>query len=156
MVNEELTSLASSKGVKLDKDDGKDRAYTRLAKKSGADFDREFVEHMIDDHEKDIKMFEKAANDAKDTDIRSFASKHLADLKSHLQIAQNLRSSVMPTGREDETSGRGNLKNNSSSTTSPSSTSTNNTSSTNGTSSQSSGSNSSSSSSGSSSTKPKY
>lgn len=105
-VNQELMSLASSKGVTLDKDDGQDRAYKRLAKKSGADFDREFVEHMIDDHEKDIKMFEKASTDAKDMEVRNFAAKHLADLRSHLTQAQSLRASVMPTGRDSENSGR--------------------------------------------------
>jgi len=107
-VNQELMGIASSKGVKLDKDDAQDRTYRRLAKKSGSDFDREFIEHMIDDHEKCIKMFEKASNDAKDTEIRGFASKHLADLKDHLARAQSLRQTVMPTGREDDNSGRAN------------------------------------------------
>jgi len=105
-VNNELTSLAGQKNVKLDNDDDKDRAYKRLNKKSGADFDQEFVEHMIDEHEKDIKLFEKAAKDAKDSDLRAFASKHLDHLREHLQIAQGLRQSVMPTGRTDSSSGR--------------------------------------------------
>jgi putative membrane protein len=105
-VNQELMGIASSKGVKLDKDDGKDRTYNKLAKKSGADFDREFVEHMIDEHEKDIKLFEKASNDAKDSDIRGFASKHLGHLREHLQIVEGLRASVMPTGRDNNSSGR--------------------------------------------------
>lgn len=123
-VNQELMSLASSKGVALDKDDGQDRFYKRLSKKTGADFDREFVEHMIDDHEKDIKMFEKASNDAKDSDIRSFASKHVGHLREHLTQAQGLRASVMPTGREDDTSGRANLNTNSTTTTSTDATNT--------------------------------
>ena len=98
-VNSELMTLAKQKNVKLDTDDHKDRAYNRLNKKSGAEFDQEFVENMIDEHEKDIKMFEKAASDAKDAEVRSFASKHVSHLREHLQQAQNLRQSVMPTGR---------------------------------------------------------
>lgn len=105
-VNTELMSLASQKNVKLDLDDDKDRAYKRLNKKSGSEFDQEFVEHMIDEHEKDVKMFEKAASDAKDPELRSFASKHVSHLREHLQEAQSLRQSVMPTGRADDTSGR--------------------------------------------------
>jgi putative membrane protein len=112
-VNSELTTLAGQKNVKLDADDNKDRVYRRLSRASGAEFDEEFVEQMIDDHEKTIKMFEKASSDAKDPDIRSFASKHLGHLKEHLSQAQQLRSSLMPTGRENDTSGRA-------STTSPS------------------------------------
>lgn len=101
-VNEELMGIASQKNVKLDDDDDQDRSYKRLSKKSGMEFDREFVEHMIDEHEKDVKMFEKAAKDAKDSELRAFASKHVDDLREHLQQAQGLRQSVMPTGRTDD------------------------------------------------------
>ena len=105
-VNSELKSIASQKNVDLDIDDDKDRAYKRLNKQSGSEFDQEFVEHMIDAHEKDIKMYEKAASDAKDSEIRSFASKHVASLREHLQQAQSLQTSLMPTGRTDSSSGR--------------------------------------------------
>jgi putative membrane protein len=105
-VNSELMSLASQKNVKVDTDNDKDRTYKRLNKKSGSEFDQEFVEHMIDDHEKDIKMFEKAASDAKDPEVRAFASKHVSDLRAHLQQAEGLRQSLMPTGRMDDRSGR--------------------------------------------------
>jgi putative membrane protein len=105
-VNAELTSLASQKNVKVDTDDDKDRAYKRLNKKTGSEFDQEFVEHMIDEHEKDIKMFEKAANDAKDAEVRAFAAKHVDHLREHLQAAQSLRQTLMPTGRSDDSSGR--------------------------------------------------
>jgi putative membrane protein len=104
--NSELMSIASQKSVKVDTDDTKDRTYNRLNKKSGSEFDQEFVEHMIDEHEKDIKMFEKAASDAKDSEVRSFASKQVSNLRQHLQQAQSLRQTLMPTGRMDESSGR--------------------------------------------------
>ncbi|MEO5960890.1 MAG: DUF4142 domain-containing protein [Opitutaceae bacterium] len=104
-VNSELTTIASTKRVDLDKDEGQDRFYRRLSKKSGMDFDREFIEHMVDEHEKDVKMFDKASQDAKDADIRSFASKHVAHLREHLQQAQSLQQSSMATGRMDNSSG---------------------------------------------------
>lgn len=105
-VSSELTQIAGQKNVKLDKDDDHSRAYKRLSKKTGAEFDQEFVEHMVDDHERDVKMFEKAASDAKDPEIRSFAAKHVEHLRQHLQQAQSLRQTVMPTGRMDSSSGR--------------------------------------------------
>lgn len=101
MVATELDSLASQKNVKIDKDSDHDRAYKRLSKKTGAEFDQEFVEHMIDEHEKAVKMFDKAAKDAKDADIRSFASKHVEHLRDHLKTAEDLRQTIMPTGRSD-------------------------------------------------------
>lgn len=105
-VNTELKTLAGQKSLTLDAETDQDRTYKRLSKKSGAEFDQEFVEHMVDEHERDVKMFEKASDDAKDTDVRSFASKHVGHLREHLQQAQSLRQSVMPTGRMDDSSGR--------------------------------------------------
>jgi len=119
-VNSELMTIASQKNVKIDKDDDKDRTYKRLSKKSGSEFDAEFVETMIDEHEKDIKMFEKASTNAKDTEVRSFASTNVTHLRDHLQQAQNLRQSIMATGREDSSTSSGHST---SGTTSSSSTS---------------------------------
>lgn len=101
-VNDELKGIASAKGLKLESEDlGSDRAYKRLSKKTDMDFDREFVEHMIDSHEDSIKRFEKASADAKDTDIRAFAAKHVDHLREHLAKAETLRTTIMPTGRVD-------------------------------------------------------
>ncbi len=106
-VNQELATLAANKGVTLDnKGDKKDHTYNSLSKKSGMEFDRDFVDHMVSEHEKEIKAFNKVAKDAKDEDVRAFASKHVADLQNHLQIAQGLKASVQPTGRMDKNSGR--------------------------------------------------
>lgn len=114
-VNSQLLSLAESKNVKIDKEDNKeDRAYRRLNKASGSDFDREFVERMVDDHEKDIKLFEKAAKNAKDPEIRQFASSTLDHLRQHLTQVQQLQQSIVPTGREDSSSGRSGLSGSSS------------------------------------------
>lgn len=102
-VADDLKSLAARKNVTLDEEDlGSDRAHKRLSKKTGMDFDQEFVEHMVDQHESDVKMFEKAAEDSKDQDLRSFASKHVGALRQHLQQARSLRSSIMPTGRDSQ------------------------------------------------------
>lgn len=123
-VNSELMSIANTKNVKLDKDDStKDRSYRRLSKASGQDFDREFVEHMVDEHEKDIKMFEKAASNAKDPEVREFASKHIDHLRQHLAQAQQLQQSIVPTGRSDHDSWKSQSSTGSSSTTSSGNTS---------------------------------
>ncbi len=102
-VNQELVAIASTKQVQIDQDDRKDRAFRRLSSKSGEDFDREFIEQRIDHHEANIKLFEKAAQDAKDQELRSFASKHVGHLREHLQKAQSLQASLVPTGRTDST-----------------------------------------------------
>jgi putative membrane protein len=120
-VNSELMSLAGQKNLKIDSDDDQDRAYKRLNRKSGSEFDQEFVEHMIDAHEDAVKLFDKAAQDAKDPDVRAFATKHVDHLREHLQIAQGLKQSIIPTGRTDNNSGRSTTSSSTSSTGSNSS-----------------------------------
>jgi len=70
-----------------------DRTYRELASKSGSDFDHAYLKDMVDDHQKDVKMFQKEAKDAKDPDLRSFASAQVSTLQQHLERAQALTSS---------------------------------------------------------------
>jgi putative membrane protein len=101
--NDQLKQLASSKGVTLptDLDHSAKREMDRLSKLSGADFDREYMNHMVSDHKKDIKEFEKAAKSAKDPDIKNFASSTLPTLQSHLQLAQQTDAAIMAQGRSN-------------------------------------------------------
>jgi putative membrane protein len=71
-----------------------DRHYRSLSKKSGADFDKEYISLMVDEHKSDVKLFEKAAKDAKDPAVRAFASQHVAALQSHLDHANTLTKSA--------------------------------------------------------------
>jgi putative membrane protein len=108
-INSDLATLASEKGVMLDKDDGKDRAYNRLNRQTGAEFDQEFVEHMVEQHEDSIKRFEKASTNAKDMGVRSFASMQVNELRQHLLEAQALQSSVVAAGAGRQRSRSGSL-----------------------------------------------
>jgi|SoiMethySBSTD1v2_1073268.scaffolds.fasta_scaffold1065313_2 putative membrane protein len=94
--NEELKSLAGQKGVELpgEIEIGQKMAKEKLDRLSGAEFDKEFVQQMIKDHKKTIDMFEEASKDAKDSDVRSFASKTLPTLRGHLQQAEGLKGAV--------------------------------------------------------------
>lgn len=105
--NSQLMQLAQQKNVQVKQEDAtKDHMYKRLSKASGQQFDREFVQNQIRDHEKDIKMFEKEAKDAKDPDVRNFASQVLPKLREHLAMAQRLKQSIVPTGRSGANSWR--------------------------------------------------
>jgi putative membrane protein len=90
--NQELMALAASKGITL-KDDGDkaDHKSKKLSDKSGADFDKAYVKMMVDDHEEDVKLFEKEAEDGKDADLRAFASKTLPTLRDHLAQVKALK-----------------------------------------------------------------
>lgn len=94
--NEELKLIASSKGIDLptalDKKHQGD--VDKLAKLSGAQFDRAYMSHMVDDHKKDVADFKKASTSAKDSDVKGFASKTLPTLQEHLQLAQKTNDAV--------------------------------------------------------------
>jgi len=70
--------------------------YDRMSKMSGQNFDREFAKHMVEDHKKDIKEYEKEAkkNDA----AGAYAKEALPTLHKHLETAQSL-SGVATTGK---------------------------------------------------------
>lgn len=94
--NEELKALLQSKGVQLpaESDRSHDRDANRLGKLEGADFDREYMKHMVSDHEKDVKDFEKASRDARDADVKAWAAKTLPTLQQHLEQARATRDVV--------------------------------------------------------------
>jgi putative membrane protein len=67
------------------------REIESLAKRTGKEFDQEFVRNVgIKAHEKDIKKFEKARMDVKDAELRAWIDKTLPGLLQHLAQAQKL------------------------------------------------------------------
>ncbi|MEP7258134.1 MAG: DUF4142 domain-containing protein [Flavitalea sp.] len=94
--NEELKALAVSKNITLPATPGEEhqKNLDKLAEKSGKEFDKEYIEHMVSDHKEDIDAFEKASNECKDPEIKAFAAKTLPVLRSHLQTAESISKSI--------------------------------------------------------------
>jgi putative membrane protein len=97
--NDELMKLASSKGVDLSM--GKERRQKKiddkvadLSKKSGADFDKAYVDDMVKDHEKDVKEFKKQAETAKDEDLKKWAGQTLPTLEEHLKMIKDVQAKM--------------------------------------------------------------
>lgn len=89
---EEVKSLAEQKNAKLsEKTSWSDSSeMKKLSKKNGADFDKEYMRQMMKDHTADVKEFRKAADNAKDPDVKAWASKTLPVLEQHLQQARDI------------------------------------------------------------------
>ena len=94
--NDELKTLATNKGLALptELDQEHKDAAQHLSSLTGAAFDKSYMEHMVSDHEKDVKEFEKASKDAKDADIRNWAAKTLPTLQDHLKQAKDTQKKV--------------------------------------------------------------
>lgn len=90
--NEELKALAAQKNIALPATPGDEAQehINELAKHSGAEFDKEYMELMTKDHQEDIDLFSEAAEDAEDPEIKAFAAKTLPVLKNHHQMAEQI------------------------------------------------------------------
>jgi len=90
MANKQLMSALTASGIRpptamLDKDI---TTFNHLAKLSGAEFDKAYMKHMVEDHKHDVAAFEKEAKDGKDAKVKAFAEQTLPTLKEHLKLAQ--------------------------------------------------------------------
>lgn len=85
--NAELKTLAASKGVTLPDSVGKmhQMKLDKLSKLQGDEFDGAYVKDMVEDHEMDVKDFEKEGSKGSDTDVKAFVTKTLPVLKTHLE-----------------------------------------------------------------------
>jgi putative membrane protein len=94
--NTELKSIAGQKGIQLPSDLNSEQKseVDKLAKMSGAEFDKEYMSAMVKDHETDVKDFQTEASEGNDPEIKSFASKTLPILQGHLQMARDTATKV--------------------------------------------------------------
>jgi putative membrane protein len=90
--NQELMALAQAKNltVPAEMNEHRQKMEEALARKQGDNFDREYMRHMVNDHEKAVQLFSKEAQDGKDPALKDFAAKTLPTLQEHLQMARDL------------------------------------------------------------------
>jgi putative membrane protein len=89
--NEKAVALAKEMGMAPPTEPNKKQKadYDRMSKLSGDKFDRAFAKHLVADHKKDIKEFEKEAKKANERPS-GFANETLPVLHKHLDMAQQL------------------------------------------------------------------
>jgi len=93
--NDDLKAICRQKNVTPPTDMGKHKDhYNDLSKKNGADFDKAYMKMMVDDHQDDIKAFEKIAENGTDPDVKTFASQKLPTLRKHLDSAKAINKSL--------------------------------------------------------------
>ncbi len=94
--NEDLKSLADLEGVKLPSqlDPKHARELQRMQQLKGADFDREYMKMMLEDHKKDIKAFNDEGQRGDDPEVKGFALRTLPTLRAHLTIVEHTLASL--------------------------------------------------------------
>jgi putative membrane protein len=90
--NHELTKIVEGRGIQLPTtlDKKHQEVYDRLSKLTGAEFDQDFMRHMLEDHKDAVALFEAQAKDGQDAALKAFATKTLPTLREHLKMAQQL------------------------------------------------------------------
>jgi putative membrane protein len=92
--NEDLKTLATSKNIAIPEGMEDMDKMNDMKKKTGADFDKDYIGDMVDDHGKDIDEFKKEAESGSDPDIKSFAIRTLPVFQIHLDSAKSIKAAL--------------------------------------------------------------
>jgi putative membrane protein len=100
---DELGAIARHENVSLptEPDQTQKQTADRLSALSGESFDREWINTMVDDHQKTITKFENESRSGKDAQVKSWAAKTLPTLRRHLQHARDIQSRLGNKGMEN-------------------------------------------------------
>jgi putative membrane protein len=95
-VSNELKQIATSKGITLPADMKEEQkaTVTRLTALKGAEFDREFMTIMAENHDKSVTTFKEVARDGTDPEIKAFAAKTLPTLEAHQKMAHEIHGKL--------------------------------------------------------------
>jgi putative membrane protein len=95
-VNDELKGIAARKNVTLPAAPGEDhqKQMQDLAKKSGAAFDKDYIDAMVKGHEKVADELEQTSKDATDAEVKAFADKILPAVRAHLEEAKKIKKAL--------------------------------------------------------------
>jgi len=88
--NQDLMQVAKSANIDLPTqvDAKQEKEMDRLRALSGTAFDTAYMQHMVQDHKKDVSDFQKEAKSGGDSSLKGFAQKYLPTLQEHLQMAE--------------------------------------------------------------------
>jgi putative membrane protein len=93
---DELQGLARQKNVTLPSTVGEDhqKKIDDLSKKTGKDFDKAYIDMMVDGHQSAVNDFERASKNTKDADVKAWVDKTLPTLKMHLDSARAIKKAI--------------------------------------------------------------
>jgi putative membrane protein len=94
--DQELTTIATGLGVDVPKalDPEHERMRQKLQSLHGKSFDEQYMQGMVDDHNKVVKLFQQEERSGSDTVLKQFAQKTLPVLQEHQTMALELSNKV--------------------------------------------------------------
>ncbi|HEY4325367.1 MAG TPA: DUF4142 domain-containing protein [Mucilaginibacter sp.] len=94
--NDELMGIAKTKNMMLpmNVDSDHQKKMDDLSAKTGTDFDKAYVDAMIDGHKKTLDLMNDEAKDGKDADLKAFAAKTAPVVQKHLDAIKQIHDSM--------------------------------------------------------------
>lgn len=94
--DDKLKSIANSQHISLpiELDPEHKATAARLSALSGKDFDKAYMQLMVQEHTKDVGEFQKEAAGAHDDTVKQFATATLPVLQSHLKEARQIAQQI--------------------------------------------------------------
>lgn len=92
----ELQELAQSKNLNFNDDlpDDAKALQTKLSNDTGKQLDKDYMDSMLEDHQKDVQEFTDASQKANDPEVKQWAGKTLPILQKHLEKAQQINAKL--------------------------------------------------------------
>jgi putative membrane protein len=101
----DLKEIASRENVELESGDAQDEANDAVEKLSdlrGSEFDREYIDMMVKDHQDAVDALQDQAQNADHAAVKTWASAALPRIKSHLEHAQKLQEQLKNAGNSGQ------------------------------------------------------
>ena len=75
-------------------DDEHKAMRAQLESLSGAEFDLDYIQGQVVDHQKTVQLLEYEIGSGQDVELKSFASEILPVVLGHLEMAQNIQAEL--------------------------------------------------------------
>ena len=94
--NDSLMAIAKTKNITLPAtlDADHQKKLDDLTKMSGKDFDKTYVDAMVDGHKKTLTLMQDEAKNGKDADLKAFATKTAPIVQMHLDAINKIHDSM--------------------------------------------------------------
>jgi putative membrane protein len=106
---EQIKQVAQAKNVTIPEGLPEDaqQLQTKLQGEKGKQFDKTYMDGMVEDHKKDVAEFQDASQNAKDNDVKQLASTLTPKLQMHLDKAQQINQKLggSPSSSSSSSSG---------------------------------------------------
>jgi putative membrane protein len=97
--NNELKKIATKQNITVPTSIGEENnmMLNDLKKKTGAEFDKAYIKHMVDGHKKMLDLFEKASTELKDAELKNYAATNVKTLQMHYDKATAIEAKLNAT-----------------------------------------------------------